>query len=828
MLPNKKDVSAHSILGSVSDFYQHQALENVDKENDDVTLTLPPIFKNKSKEIVENNDDSSIQKSLDNPTIPSLFSPMTKNAKYRRQSNLKDLIRGQKIEKNKENRKLQQLLKGDRIYATREERVLKRWEQQQRKWKSMKKNIAQKIGKKEDELVITRAEEWRETIEEIDLLTKSIPSASMSSNHWQHSLRKKTGDEETTHLVPIGNMFSGLYCKVTHNPKKPMKESVRKPRPFMVNNINDNDDIIVPKHYNLPGTGGASKHWRKRSVSYQFRKKLHKKMTQLKPNNLDELDGLEIVGYNMFNIDKVPLPAYSYERLANTKYNNDMKMNKYESKNNSEIDDESYQFVEYENVPIIGPSIQFIPKNIILFNSSLYEEQTKVLEIKNVGTTAMLIRFENVEQIFKKNAIFLYPTEQFSILPGDTKYIGFYFKPSKPGSYHLVIGIESFPCISPKYIELQGICKIEDEDKIHRDQFVKQMINDQIEQDVTKIVNNMIQSIPEPDIEINNLPKLFCQRNRDHKLYWYSEILDKLQILSSTIISKFRRRKRNSYKWDLSVSTLKIWLKELENIQSESVIRSLSDELSEHIEFAQKIPPPNSLYYDLCSTLINDLALQIPRFSWRANEFAKISHKNDEKQENEKKDEINIENNESDTSSIVEWNVFESEYYKSKLYEHCNEYLCHIINQFENSIINDNEIDESVIKPIQSKLNPKPHKIVTFGSWVFNESKLQSNETDENEEDTTNIIKCIEIEPLYNYCIESIHCNSKITIMSSLYQTHMCPNKQSLKIIEELNNTSSEHKEIESKDNENEDENEDEEEKEFPTLNEFKLLPIFK
>eukprot|EP00488_Nonionellina_sp_1-RS-2012_P003824 TRINITY_DN8331_c0_g1_i1.p1 TRINITY_DN8331_c0_g1~~TRINITY_DN8331_c0_g1_i1.p1 ORF type:complete len:106 (-),score=16.86 TRINITY_DN8331_c0_g1_i1:108-425(-) len=81
------------------------------------------------------------------------------------------------------------------------------------------KNIVHKIGKTQDELVITRAEEWREMIEEIDLMTKSIPISSMSSNHWQHTLRKKTGYEETTHLVPIGNMFSGLYCKVTHNPK---------------------------------------------------------------------------------------------------------------------------------------------------------------------------------------------------------------------------------------------------------------------------------------------------------------------------------------------------------------------------------------------------------------------------------------------------------------------------------------------------------------------------------------------------------------------------------------------------------------------------------
>ena len=225
MIPSKVDVSRHSILGSVSDFYQHQALQDaeLEKENEEVTLKLPPIFPSRNTKGKENGGYNA-PKASNVPTIPSVFSPMAK--KNRRLSNMTDLVRGSKIEKEKEARKLQQLLKGDRIYATREERVLRRWEQQQKEWKSMKKNIAQKVGKKQDELVITRAEEWREMVEEIDLMTKSIPLKSMSSNHWQHSLRKKTGNEETTHSVPVGNMFSGLYCKVTHNPRKPMSRPI--------------------------------------------------------------------------------------------------------------------------------------------------------------------------------------------------------------------------------------------------------------------------------------------------------------------------------------------------------------------------------------------------------------------------------------------------------------------------------------------------------------------------------------------------------------------------------------------------------------------------
>ena len=52
---------------------------------------------------------------------------------------------------------------------------------------------------------------------------------------------------------------------------------------------------------------------------------------------------------------------------------------------------------------IDGPAIEFNPSsNMILFNTPLYKEHTKVLEITNKGTTAVLLQFENVEQKFVK------------------------------------------------------------------------------------------------------------------------------------------------------------------------------------------------------------------------------------------------------------------------------------------------------------------------------------------------------------------------------------------------------------------------------------------
>ena len=137
MLPDNLSGS-RSILGSLKD---------AEKENDETVLKLPAILQTRQKTSnINSNNDSEIKEKDVVPTIPSLFSPMSK--KNRCKSNMKDLMKGKKIERQKEHRKLQQLLKGDRVYATREERVLKRWEEQQKEWNLMKKILHQKSEKR--------------------------------------------------------------------------------------------------------------------------------------------------------------------------------------------------------------------------------------------------------------------------------------------------------------------------------------------------------------------------------------------------------------------------------------------------------------------------------------------------------------------------------------------------------------------------------------------------------------------------------------------------------------------------------------------------------
>ncbi len=74
------------------------------------------------------------------------------------------------------------------------------------------------------------------------------------------------------------------------------------------------------------------------------------------------------------------------------------------------------------------------------------------------------------------------------------------------------------------------------DDKLHRDSWVKRMGDAQIERDAAATLKGIIECVPEPDPKMENLPKSFCECNRDHQLYWYPAICDALQQLAATVI----------------------------------------------------------------------------------------------------------------------------------------------------------------------------------------------------------------------------------------------------------------------------------------------------
>ncbi|EQC29481.1 hypothetical protein SDRG_12729 [Saprolegnia diclina VS20] len=121
-------------------------------------------------------------------------------------------------------KKLRQMPIHERIAMAREKNVLLIWEKRNREWEQFKTKISQKLHKAQDDLVMSKAGEYRQQMEEYDLINKATPQVEKHGNdYWTVSLR-----DEGTRFVPVGNVFSGLFCPIKED-KKPYSETIRRP-----------------------------------------------------------------------------------------------------------------------------------------------------------------------------------------------------------------------------------------------------------------------------------------------------------------------------------------------------------------------------------------------------------------------------------------------------------------------------------------------------------------------------------------------------------------------------------------------------------------------
>lgn len=110
---------------------------------------------------------------------------------------------------------LQTLPIHERLAHQRQQNALRRWQQINRDWETFKTRACKKLGKFDEELVMSRATKYREQVEMLDALQKARPLADkVGGDIWLVSLRN-----DGTRFVPVGNIFSGLFC--------PIRESTR-------------------------------------------------------------------------------------------------------------------------------------------------------------------------------------------------------------------------------------------------------------------------------------------------------------------------------------------------------------------------------------------------------------------------------------------------------------------------------------------------------------------------------------------------------------------------------------------------------------------------
>lgn len=102
---------------------------------------------------------------------------------------------------------------------------MERWHRINQVWDRTRRRLARRVGVRLDRLSMDQGGDYREKIEALHLLNTATPleSKMTSPASWKMTLRG-----ETSTFVPIGNIFSGLFCEVKSTPPS-MIETIRKP-----------------------------------------------------------------------------------------------------------------------------------------------------------------------------------------------------------------------------------------------------------------------------------------------------------------------------------------------------------------------------------------------------------------------------------------------------------------------------------------------------------------------------------------------------------------------------------------------------------------------
>ena len=123
--------------------------------------------------------------------------------------------------------------------------------------------MAKKLGKNVSDLVVSRSEEYREILEEYELIKKATPLYQKHGNeYWMMSLRNLG-----VRFVSVGNIFSGLFCPVR-------EERLVKPQ-------------VVRKPY-LQAPDQPRKNALQSKSMLAKKKKLKKRMNEIKPHKLTQ------------------------------------------------------------------------------------------------------------------------------------------------------------------------------------------------------------------------------------------------------------------------------------------------------------------------------------------------------------------------------------------------------------------------------------------------------------------------------------------------------------------------------------------------------------
>jgi len=515
--------------------------------------------------------------------------------------------------------------------------ALQRFATQLEEWENFRK-VASKVTKRDvNDLVITRAEEYRELVELRELLEQATPDDIQSGGHsWFHSLR---GDG--SRFIQVGNIFSGLWVPVKLQKENIDSEIFRKPW------------LKELSQHRIPHKDGGKRTWRDDEYLLARLRRYRKKMQEIAAGKLDfdELMEPTCVGLQR------PKSREVSEKISEGRVNAspfptiEESVEEYnegicESINNAALPEE--EPVEQRQ----GPALEFYPPKLE-FHCKVEETRTGSIQIKNVGTTVLFYEwnedrppqgYENVS-VGPED-----PTKYFrcynpkgKLLPQSTAMITFSFHSQIAGAYRMNWAVSTHPnLLEPiDQIQLFGMCSTGDPFVELLVQFDDQWSKTMIHRNCEELMNDIFDEatknpIPHPDDLTEEQKEQIKFEAVNPMLHWNPDLMKELVGVMEYLnpdIPEHKKPKILSFKerfpifrgiepieppviipppfvWDLSMA--QIWDDVHKKPENTTDLLRIRRDVRIIERKAKKKWAENSPNFSFCEKLLSDACAEIP------------------------------------------------------------------------------------------------------------------------------------------------------------------------------------------------------------------------
>ncbi|CAK0871928.1 unnamed protein product, partial [Prorocentrum cordatum] len=414
---------------------------------------------------------------------------------------------------------------GERIVATKQERALARWDEQQAEWERFREAASQKTQRSKNELVIAKTEEYRERLEVMELLDRSVPDEIKSGgSSWYYSLR---GDG--TRFVQLGDMFSGLSVSLQMHKKNYVHEIVRKPQ--------------LRDYINARNESGA-RSWKDDDFLQMRLRKYRAKMEELAPGKLGHDELLEPTAIGL-RPQEQPQPSV-VAPLATP--------GPVECSAPPPLDCFS-PLVQVAGKQALesGPHLQLLPSRL-QFRAGVGERVSRDIVLKNTGST--VINYEwglnPPSHGFAESVLPADPTGHFTchcvrgqVLPGREATSRFVFSADVPGAFVSSWQLSTYPELSDPFgeVSMHGVALQDDVVLEKRQNLQKKLHDDQVLHQVQELIDDILESVRrtslrriEPDLSSSVVQeRLFEEANASQELYWTPHAWESLKGIGDRV-----------------------------------------------------------------------------------------------------------------------------------------------------------------------------------------------------------------------------------------------------------------------------------------------------